>query len=655
METRNLTNNNEKQEPDPNPDNPLEQLKAENANLRQMVEQLNVRSASLRQRAEHLDSLNRIGRSLSTLRDLKSALLATLDEIRSYVPLDVFFVALCDYKTRKITFPLLLDNGAFFENEAWNLDDTSWTTDVIHSGQPMLRNNTAEEIAALAKEQETLFGTNEVPASVVMAPLLMHDTVIGVIALQSYRPDTYNESHLAFIVGASHQVAIAIENSRLYEALLSSQVATRRQAEKLEALNRIGRALSNLKNIRGAFQVTLEQMMLILPLDTFYIALRNPGTNQISFPMLYDSGKYYENESHQLVEGTHTERVMRTRQPLLINHTPEEMEQQSRVRVGDTSRPSGSIMMAPLQVGDDIIGVVSLQSYIPFTYNEESLSLLVGSSHQIAIAIENARLYEALQQELAERKRAEEQALSLSAEMEQRVQQRTSELEAMNHELESFTYSVSHDLRAPVRGISGLSHILVQDFAEILPEEARSYLTRIEASARQMGNLIDDLLAFSRLGRQSIHHGVVDTDSLVRDVAERLVDESSNKHILLEIGDLPRVYGDPGLLRQVFINLISNAIKFSRKREQPIIEINWRQQGNDCIFFVRDNGAGFDMAYAGNLFGVFKRLHHVDEFEGTGVGLAIVQRILQKHGGRIWAEAAVDQGATFYFTLNLAE
>lgn len=641
METRNLTNNNEKQEPDPNPDNPLEQLKAENANLRQ--------------RAEHLNSLNRIGHSLSTLRDLKSALIATLDEIKTYVPLDVFFVALCDYETHQITFPLLLDNGEFFENESWNLDDTSWTTEVIHSGQPMLRNNTVEEIAALAKEQKTLFGTNEVPASVVMAPLLMHDTVIGVIALQSYRPDTYNESHLAFIVGASHQVAIAIENSRLYEALLSSQVATRRQAEKLEALNRIGRALSNLKNIRGAFQVTLEQMMLILPLDTFYIALRNPGTNQISFPMLYDSGKYYENESHQLVEGTHTERVMRTRQPLLINHTPEEMEQQSRVRVGDTSRPSGSIMMAPLQVGNDVIGVVSLQSYTPNTYNKDSLALLVGASHPIAIALENARLYEALQQELAERKRAEEQALSLSAEMEQRVQQRTSELEAMNHELESFTYSVSHDLRAPVRGISGLSHILVQDFAEILPEEARSYLTRIEASARQMGNLIDDLLAFSRLGRQSIHHSVVDTDSLVRDVAERLVDESSNKHILLEIGDLPRVYGDPGLLRQVFINLISNAIKFSRKREQPHIEINWHQQGNECIFYIRDNGAGFDMAYAGNLFGVFKRLHHVDEFEGTGVGLAIVQRILQKHGGRIWAEAAVDQGATFYFTLNLAE
>ncbi|MEJ5225402.1 MAG: GAF domain-containing protein [Anaerolineales bacterium] len=655
MEIRNDLDGKEKITPETGFASELEKLQAENAHLRQMVAQLNASSASLRQRAEHLDSLNRIGRSLSTLRDLRSALLATLDEIRAYVPLDVFFVALCDYETRLITFPLLLDNGEFFDSETWSLDETSWTTEVIHSGQPMLRNNTAEEIAAMAQEQETLFGTKLVPASVVMAPLLVRDTVIGVIALQSYQPNTYNESHLAFIVGASHQVAIAIENARLYEALLSSQESIRRQAEKLEALNRIGRALANLKDLRGAFQVTLEQMMLILPLDTFYIALRAPGTDQVYFPMLYDSGKYYENESRQIVQGTHTERVLRTRQPLLINHTPQEIERQSKVRVGDTSRPSGSIMMAPLQAGDDIIGVVSLQSYTPNTYNEDSLALLVGSSHQIAIAIENARLYEALQQELSERKRAEEEALRLSAEMEQRVKQRTAELEAMNQELESFTYSVSHDLRAPVRGISGLSHILVQDFAGILPDEARAYLMRIEASARQMGNLIDDLLSFSRLGRQSVHRSVVDTDALARDVAERLVEEAPNKNIQLKIGNLPRVYGDPSLLRQVFINLISNAIKFSRKREQPEIEINWMQQGEESVFFVRDNGAGFDMAYAGNLFGVFKRLHHVDEFEGTGVGLAIVQRILQKHGGRIWAEAALDKGATFFFTLQRAD
>lgn len=632
----------------------LAQLLAENASLRLQVEQLRANEAALRQRADHLDSLNRIGRSLSTLRDLKSALLATLNEIRAYVPMDVFFVALCDYNTRQITFPLLLDTGQFYEDETWSLDEESWTTAVIHSGQPFLRNNTAEEIAAMAEDRETLFGTNQVPASVVMAPLLMRDTVIGVIALQSYHPNTYNESHLALIVGASHQVAIAIENSRLYEALLSSQVATRHEAEKLEALNKIGRGLANLKDIRGAFEVILQQMQAILPLDTFYIALREPGSNLVKFPMLYDAGQYYENEAHILVAGTYTERVIRTQQPLLINQTTREVARQGSVRVGDTSRPSLSIIMAPLQVGEGAIGVVSLQSYTSFTYNEESLSLLVGASHQIAIAIENARLYEALQQELSERKRAEERALELSAGLEQSVQQRTAELQAMNQELESFTYSVSHDLRAPVRGISGLSHILVQDYTAELPEEAQSYLLRIEASARQMGNLIDDLLAFSRLGRQPMHRNIVDTDSLVRDVADRLLDESANKNILLQIAHLPRVFGDAGLLRQVFVNLLANAIKFSRKQQEPMIEVGWREEGSESIFYIRDNGAGFDMAYAGNLFGVFKRLHHADEFEGTGVGLAIVQRILQKHGGHIWAEAAVDKGATFYFTLERA-
>jgi signal transduction histidine kinase len=240
----------------------------------------------------------------------------------------------------------------------------------------------------------------------------------------------------------------------------------------------------------------------------------------------------------------------------------------------------------------------------------------------------------------------------LRDELEQRVIERTAQLEAANQELEAFSYSISHDLRAPLRAIHGFSRILLEEHAPHLADEARRYLHLVRDNAQHMGQLIDDLLAFSRLSRQPLKRQRVEYADLVRQVLEDLSGEHAGRRVDIAVGDLPLCQADPALLKQVLVNLCTNALKFTRQREVAVIEIGCRAAGGECVYFFKDNGIGFDMQYVGKLFGVFQRLHRASEYDGTGVGLAIVQRIIARHGGRVWAEAAVNQGATFYFTLG---
>lgn len=228
-------------------------------------------------------------------------------------------------------------------------------------------------------------------------------------------------------------------------------------------------------------------------------------------------------------------------------------------------------------------------------------------------------------------------------------------VEASNRELDAFSYSVSHDLRAPVRHIPGFSRILSEEYASALPPEAQKHLLRIQTGAERMGQLVDALLSLARLGRQGLRLQVTNLNKLVKEVIADLSLDAASREVDWKIGDLPSMDCDASLVRQVFQNLLSNALKFTRSRAPAVIEVGLRKHAGTSIVFVRDNGVGFNMKYCDKLFGVFQRLHRVEDFEGTGVGLATVNRIIQKHGGRIWAEAELDKGAIFYFTLGASE
>jgi light-regulated signal transduction histidine kinase (bacteriophytochrome) len=297
-----------------------------------------------------------------------------------------------------------------------------------------------------------------------------------------------------------------------------------------------------------------------------------------------------------------------------------------------------SRLLVPLIIQERVVGVLSAASRQPSAFSEENQHILATVAEQLAIAIQNARLYEQVQHH--------------TAELEQRVLERTAQLNAVNHELEAFAYSVSHDLRAPLRALDGFSAALLSQYQGQLDEQGQHYLDRIQAASGRMGQLINDLLNLSRITRREMSRQQVDLSSLAQEIAAELHTSNPQRQVEVVIADEMTVQGDAPLLRIVLENLMNNAWKFTGQQPQAHIEVGMTQQSGECVYFVRDNGAGFDMAYVNKLFAPFQRLHSMQEFPGTGIGLVTVQRIITRHGGRIWTEAAVNQGAAFYFTLG---
>jgi signal transduction histidine kinase len=302
-------------------------------------------------------------------------------------------------------------------------------------------------------------------------------------------------------------------------------------------------------------------------------------------------------------------------------------------------------------------GTVNLLGHISYVF--VSLSIIFFGRHMhLARSRADASARKAiehqkqLEQEVLDRKRAEEEVRLLNASLEKRVQQRTAELVATNEELESFTYSVSHDLRAPLRHVDAYAQMLEEEFGPQLPPEAQNYAKKIRQGSQNMRQLVDDLLNLSHIGKTELNRRQTALKPLVEEVVNDLKPEIDSRHIDWKLGELPLAECDPGLMKQVFVNLIANAVKYTRPRPEASIEVGQVQSNGETAVFVRDNGVGFNMKYVNKLFGVFQRLHRSEEFEGTGVGLATVARIVRKHGGRVWAEAELNKGATFYFTVD---
>lgn len=434
---------------------------------------------------------------------------------------------------------------------------------------------------------------------------------------------------------------------------------------RLEVMHRLGLALAQTTDLEVICRIAHEHVSQLIDCPCFGISLYDPATQTLRAAFMLSDGEVLDTArfpplSLQGVEPVKGRaRAIFTRQPEIVTDMPRAPAPGITVvgPAGGEERMPRSALYMPLLVRGETIGLLEVQSYREEAYGEAEVAILAPMAGAIALAIDNARLIAGLQAERAL--------------LERRVAERTAELRSANQELEAFVYSASHDLRAPLRALQGFGAVLESRYGEKLDEQGRHYLDRMVNAARRMETLIDDLLRLSRVSRSALTFRPVDLSALARRIAEELQEREPERQVEWTIAEGLTVRGDEHLLGVALENLLGNAWKFTARREVARIELGrttigeYRAAGGVVpdellassppdlpLFFVRDNGAGFDMAYAGNLFAPFQRLHSPEEFPGTGIGLTIVRRIINRHGGTIWAEAKPDQGATFYFTIG---
>jgi signal transduction histidine kinase len=605
-----------------------------------------------------LQTINRIGRAVAALGNLEAVLDLTRQQVERNLPLDAFFIALYDPDTKRVSFPLVYEAGQYWDEPDTDLMPETNLSQVLISGEPTLKFIAPEEVERYRGRQSLLVGDHtQVCPSLIFVPLRSMGKVVGAISAQSYEDNAYTEDDLHLLDGVATQVMIAIENARLFTDLQKELEEKKRLISELEEKNRESETqqesaaivVSTLKQSEVAERI-LDQLQRVVPFDSASIQLLQDRYLTIAasrgLPVERTQDRFIVSEAdpaYPVLTGEVPYRLFGNVQEVFpVFREPDYQEIQAWLGVA-------------LKVKGNVFGIIALDGHKVGQFSERHAQLAGSFANQVAIALENARLFASVQVELAERKRAEDEVRSLNEDLEMRVQERTRELQATYRELESFSYSISHDLRAPLRALDGYSRILLEDYADDLDEQANFYLKRIRGRAQYMGQLIDDLLAFSRLGRQPLRIRCIsgrELREMINQVIQELAAEIAPRVVEVQIGQLQDANADATLFRQVWVNLLSNAIKFTRFKEKARIEIGSCETERGIVYSIADNGAGFDMDYASKLFGVFQRLHRFEDFEGTGVGLAIVKRIIERHGGSVWANAQVDQGANFYFSLQ---
>ncbi len=425
------------------------------------------------------------------------------------------------------------------------------------------------------------------------------------------------------------------------------------RANEMYLLYQMGKALTSGENLYQSLGAMVQELKHLMTVDAFYVGTYDETSNTISFPLYVSQGSEVKIPPRNLTaQPGLTARVIQTGQTLHLPRvqSPEVRQNFEIVVIADPD--INSYIGIPLINEGRILGVISVQAREPGAYSQEQVRMLETLASQVAITVEKLNLLEQIKRELEERKRAEAEVRKLNDELEKRVAERTAALEQANQEMQAFSYSISHDLRAPLRSIRSFSQILKNDFSGQLDHQGRNYLEKVTRAAEEMSELIDSLLTLFRFSRGELRRARLDLSAEAGSVLETLRHAEPGRAVTCQAAEGLFVHADESLMRNVLENLLGNAWKYSAQNPEARIEFGAETCNGETIYFVRDNGAGFDMQYAGKLFQPFQRLHRADEFPGHGIGLATVQRIIRRHGGRIWAQAAVGQGATFYFTLG---
>ncbi len=469
--------------------------------------------------------------------------------------------------------------------------------------------------------------------TILNIPIMAHGELLGALNFASRKPNAFSNWEIQMGEEVADVLGIAIEQARLHETIKQHALAVEDSLHELQQIHKLSTALSGLQTVRKVAEETTAIFRQALSADIVLFYLKRDNILKLIARRPLKSVMPNLRVDHFKVGECLCGLAAESGKSVFSKDI-----RRDKLCTRNECKQSGihSYAAIPLIVHGNILGIIGLASQTPRDFSIQK-SFLETLANEAALGLQNAMLLEELRR--------------YENELEKRIARRTAQLLEANKELESFSYSVSHDLRAPLRAIDGFSRILAEDYGTALDDEARRLIGVIRKNTQHMGQLIDDLLAFSRTSRQPLHPSKINMNDLAKAIYYELTDENQRKTITFKLHPLPQITGDASLLRQVWHNLLGNALKFSQKQKNPHIEIGFIDHPDSVVYYVKDNGVGFDMQYAHKLFQIFQRLHSSDEFEGTGVGLSIVQRIINRHRGRVWAEAKRNAGATFYFSL----